>query len=115
MAKSRNLRHDIRQLDGQSYLVIQHRMQPQDMAKCIHTSAGGRSGKYVLVEKSSLPVYQDIVPDLDKQIALSGSLAGQTKREVKVPNPLQGFKPKILSEEEEGEEAMFDQGQNKLY
>lgn len=115
MAKSRNLRHDIRQLDGQSYLVIQHRMQPQDMAKCIHTSAGGRSGKYVLVEKSSLPVYQDIVPDLDKQIALSGSLAGQTKREVKAPNPLQGFKPKILSEEEEGEEAMFDQGQNKLY
>lgn len=115
MAKSRNLRHDIRQLDGQSYLVIQHRMQPQDMAKCIHTSAGGRSGKYVLVEKSSLPVYQDIVPDLDKQIALSGSLAGQTKREVKAPNPLQGFKPKILSEEEEGEEVVFDQGQNKLY
>lgn len=114
MAKTKNLRHDIRQLEGQSYLVIQHRMQPQDMAKCIH-AASGRSGKYTLVEKSSLPSYQDIVPDLEKQITLSGSLAGQTKREVKAPNPLQGFKPKILNEEEEMEGAMFDQSQNKLY
>ncbi|XP_061164731.1 uncharacterized protein LOC133173727 [Saccostrea echinata] len=112
MAKSGNLRHDIRQLEGQSYLVIQHRMQPQDIAKCVH-SANGRSGKYILVDKSSLPSHQDIVPDLEKQIALSGSLAGQTKSEVKAPNPLQGFKPRILSDQtsEEG----YDQSMNRLY
>ncbi|XP_056012785.1 uncharacterized protein LOC130052317 isoform X4 [Ostrea edulis] len=112
MAKSRNLRHDIRQLEGQSYLVIQHRMRPQDMAKCVHT-ASGRSGKYILVDKSSLPSHQDIIPDLEKQIALSGSLAGQTKSEAKPLNPIQGFKPKILSEE--GNEETYDQTQNKLY
>jgi hypothetical protein len=82
------------------------------MAKCVH-SESGRSGKYILVDKSSLPSHQDIIPDLEKQIALSGSLAGQTKSEAKPhQNPIQGFKPKILSEEQN---ETYDKSQNRLY
>lgn len=66
IAKGLNLKNDIRQHNGQSYLVICKKWTPQEMVKCLKQSAGV-SGKYSIVQRYQLPKHADIELDIQRQ------------------------------------------------
>ena len=45
LAKSYNLKHDLRQLEGQPYMVMLVKMAPSNMAACLKEQ-GGSSGRF---------------------------------------------------------------------
>ncbi|KAJ8307167.1 hypothetical protein KUTeg_015251 [Tegillarca granosa] len=54
LAKKMDLKHEMRQQEGNAYLVLSKKMTPQEMATCLHQN-GGISGKYSLVPVTQLP------------------------------------------------------------
>lgn len=84
IARNMDLKHDIRQQEGQSYLIIHKRMTPQDMVQILKAK-DNTSGKYSLLARDSLPSFSTIKPELEKQEAMrtttvSTESAGKKKK-----------------------------------
>ncbi|OWF49723.1 uncharacterized protein LOC110451341 [Mizuhopecten yessoensis] len=84
IARNLDLKHDIRQQEGQSYLIIHKRMTPQEMIKILQAN-NSQSGKYSLVDKDTLPTYQNILPEIEKHEAMrnTGNTEGASKKKIK--------------------------------
>ncbi|XP_060074691.1 uncharacterized protein LOC132554399 [Ylistrum balloti] len=87
IARDLDLKHDIRQQEGQSYLIIHKRMTPQEMVKILQNNSS-QSGKYSLVERSTLPSYQDLLPEIEKHEAMRNTANTEApgKKKIKKEN-----------------------------
>ncbi|XP_033732567.1 uncharacterized protein LOC117321995 [Pecten maximus] len=87
IARNMDLKHDIRQLEGQSFLIIHKRTTPQEMVKVLRAN-NSQSGKYSLVDKTTLPTYQELLPEIEKHEAMrnTGNTEGTNKKKIKKDN-----------------------------
>lgn len=88
IARNLDLKHDIRQLEGQSFLIVHKKMTPQEMVKILQAN-NSQSGKYSLLDKSTLPRYQELIPEIERHEAMrtaAGNTENPSKKKMKKEN-----------------------------